>query len=185
MLSGDLNGKEIQKRGNICICMGFLSGSTGKESACNRGFPGCSDGKESACNSGDPGSIHRSGRFPWRRKWQLTPVFLPGEFHGQRSLAGYSPWGRRELDMTKLLTLSACNARDCLQGRRPGLGPWVGKIPWRRKWQPTPVSLPGKSHGQRSLMGCKELDVDLANKPPPHIRISDSLCCTAKTNMTL
>ena len=33
--------------------------------------------------------------------------------------------------------------------------PWVGKIPWRRKWQPTPVSLPGKSHGQRSLVGCR------------------------------
>ena len=31
--------------------------------------------------------------------------------------------------------------------------PWVGKIPWRRKWQPTPVFLPGKSHGQRSLVG--------------------------------
>ena len=35
-----------------------------------------------------------------------------------------------------------------------GFDPWVGKIPWRRKWQPTPVSLPGKSHGQRSLVGC-------------------------------
>ena len=34
-----------------------------------------------------------------------------------------------------------------------GFNPWVGKIPWRRKWQPTPVFLPGKSHGQRSLMG--------------------------------
>ena len=34
----------------------------------------------------------------WRRKWQPTPVFLPGEFHGQRSLAGYSPWSRKELD---------------------------------------------------------------------------------------
>ena len=33
---------------------------------------------------------------PWRRKWQPTPVFLPGESHGQRSLAGYSPWGRKE-----------------------------------------------------------------------------------------
>ena len=31
--------------------------------------------------------------------------------------------------------------------------PWVGKIPWRKKWQPTPVFLPGKSHGQRSLVG--------------------------------
>ena len=43
--------------------------------------------------------------------------------------------------------------RVCLQCRRPGLDPWVGKIPWRRKWQPTPVFLPGESHGQRSLAG--------------------------------
>ena len=37
--------------------------------------------------------------------------------------------------------------------KRPGLDPWVGKIPWSRKWQPTPVFLPGESHGQRSLAG--------------------------------
>ena len=41
----------------------------------------------------------------------------------------------------------------CLQCGRPGFDPWVGKVPWRRKWQPTPVILPGKSHGQRSLVG--------------------------------
>ena len=41
----------------------------------------------------------------------------------------------------------------CLQCGRPGFNPWVGKIPWRRKWQPTPVLLPGKSHGLRSLAG--------------------------------
>ena len=34
---------------------------------------------------------------PWRRKWQSTPVFLPGKSHGQRSLAGYSPWGRKRV----------------------------------------------------------------------------------------
>ena len=45
------------------------------------------------------------GRVPWRRKWQPTPVFLPGESHGQRSLVGYSPWGRRELDMTELQSM--------------------------------------------------------------------------------
>ena len=38
---------------------------------------------------------------PWRRKWEPTPVFLPGEFHGQRSLAGYSPWGHKELITTE------------------------------------------------------------------------------------
>jgi len=43
---------------------------------------------------------------PWRREWLLTPVFLPKESHGQRSLAGYSPWGREQLDTTEQLTLS-------------------------------------------------------------------------------
>jgi len=38
---------------------------------------------------------------PWRRAWQPTLVFLPGESHGQKSLVGYSPWGRKELDRTK------------------------------------------------------------------------------------
>ena len=41
------------------------------------------------------------GRIPWRRKWQPTPEFLPGEFHGQRSLAGYSPWSPKEMEMTE------------------------------------------------------------------------------------
>ena len=42
--------------------------------------------------------------------------------------------------------------RVCLQCRRPEFDPWVRKIPWRRKWQPTPVLLPGESHGQRGLV---------------------------------
>ena len=40
-------------------------------------------------------------KIPWRRKWQPTPVFLPGKFHGQRSLAGYSLWGHKESDMAE------------------------------------------------------------------------------------
>ena len=55
------------------------------------GFPGGSDGKETTCNTGDPGPIPGSGRFPWRREWPPTPVFLPGEFYGQRSMVGYTP----------------------------------------------------------------------------------------------
>ena len=70
------------------------------------GFPGGSDGKESAYNTGDPGSIPGSGRSPGEGNgWLPTPVFLPGEFHGQRSLAGYSPWGHKESDTTEQLTL--------------------------------------------------------------------------------
>ena len=41
------------------------------------------------------------GKIPWRRKGQLAPIFWPGKAHGQRILAGYSPWGRKELDMSE------------------------------------------------------------------------------------
>ena len=43
------------------------------------------------------------GKIPWRRKRQPTPVFMPGKSHGLRSLVGYSPWGRKESDMTERL----------------------------------------------------------------------------------
>ena len=43
-------------------------------------------------------------KIPWKRAWQPTPLFLPGEYHEQRNLAGYGPWGHKELDMTKWLT---------------------------------------------------------------------------------
>ena len=56
--------------------------------------------------SGRPGFDCRLGKISWRKEWQLTPVFLPGEFHEQRSLVGYSPWTRKEPDMTEQLTLS-------------------------------------------------------------------------------
>ena len=59
------------------------------------GFPCSLVGKESTCNSGDPGSIPGLGRFHCRRKCQSTPVFLPRKSHGQRSLVGYSPRGRK------------------------------------------------------------------------------------------
>ena len=52
---------------------------------------------------GRPGFDPWVGKIPWRRKWQPTPVHLPGKFHGWRSLVGYSPWGRKEVDMTERL----------------------------------------------------------------------------------
>ena len=66
------------------------------------------------------------GQIPWRRKWQPTPVFLPGESHGWRSLVGYSSRGRKESDMTEQHHFHFLS---------------------------TPVLLPGKSHGWRSLVG--------------------------------
>ena len=58
-------------------------------------FPGGSGSKEYACNAEDLGSV-LEGKIPWRRAWQPSPVFLPGESRGQKSLAGYPPWGRKE-----------------------------------------------------------------------------------------
>ena len=49
----------------------------------------------------DMSLIPGSGRFPWRRAWQSTSGFLPGKFHGQRSLAGHSPWSCKESDTTE------------------------------------------------------------------------------------
>ena len=61
------------------------------------GFPTASDGNESTCNPW-------VRKILWRKEWLPTPVFL----RGQRSLAGYGPWGRKELDMTERLSLHAC-----------------------------------------------------------------------------
>ena len=69
------------------------------------GFPGGSDGRvHLQCRR--PGFDPWVGRISWRRARQPTPVFLPGESHGQRSLVGCSPWDPRELDTTEQLTLN-------------------------------------------------------------------------------
>ena len=60
----------------------------------------------------------------------------------------------RELRIRESPSWGLSGKEPACQHRRCRLDPWVGKIPWRRKWQPTPVLLPGKSHGQRSLAGC-------------------------------
>ena len=104
---------------------------------CHIGFPGGTGSKESTCQCK---RCKRRGfdpwvrKIPWRRKWQLTPVFLPKICHRQRSLAGYSPWGYKELDMTEWLHLHfslSCTGEgngnplqwSCLENPRDG-GAW-------------------------------------------------------------
>ena len=67
------------------------------------GFPRGSDGKSICLQCRRPGFNLWVGKIPWRRKWQPTSVLLPGKFHRQRSLVGYSPWGCKELDTTEQL----------------------------------------------------------------------------------
>ena len=92
------------------------------------GSPDNSAGKESTCNAGDPS---------WFLGWE-DPLEKGQAPHS--SILGLPWW------------LNWWRIR--LQCGRPGFDPWVGKIPRSRAWQPTPVFLPGESHGQRSLVGC-------------------------------
>ena len=66
------------------------------------GFPGGTSGKESTCQYRRLRFNLWVGKIPWRRKWLPTPLFLPGKFQGLRRLVSYSPWSRKESDMTKV-----------------------------------------------------------------------------------
>ena len=75
------------------------------------GLPWQLSGKESLCNA-RLGFNHWFGKIPWRRKWQPTPVFLPGKSHGRQSLVGYCPWGRKESDTTDQLHFTSVSSRN-------------------------------------------------------------------------
>ena len=74
----EIKFSKILNKPQMCHLMGFLDGSVIKNPPANAGDPWV-------------------GKIPWRRKWQPTPVFLPRKYHGQRSLVGYSPWGRKRV----------------------------------------------------------------------------------------
>ena len=84
-----------------------------------RGFPSGSVVKNPPANTGDTGFSPWVEKIPWRRKWQPTPLFLPGKSHGQRSLVGYSPWGCKESDTAAAAAKSLqscptlCDPVDC------------------------------------------------------------------------
>ena len=80
---------------------------------------GGSDSKESTCQRGRLEFDAWAGEIPSRRKWQPTPVFLPGMSQGQRCLVGYSPWGHKESDTTEQL-----NNRT----HAPGSTPWCRSL---------------------------------------------------------
>ena len=90
-------------------------------------------------------------RFKSPSLWYL--LFLKTFLYAYGQLTGF-PGGCSDKELT-------CQSR---RHKRCGFDPWDGKIPWRRKWQSTPVFLPGESHGQKSLVGygpksCKESDI--------------------------
>ena len=103
-----------------------------------QGFPGSSVGEESTGNAGDLGLIPELGRSPGEENGYPLQYFGPVNIFTGAS------------QMVLVVKNSPANAGDT---RDVALISGSEKIPWRRKWQPTPVFLPGKCHGQRSLAG--------------------------------
>ena len=141
------------------------------------------------------------GKIPWRRAWQSTPVFLPGEYpwteepgrlqskrsqrvrhdwvikhthgdlhrntcvhtHTHTQTQFLNKWGNTIFcswlndpilwGASQVVLVVKEPACQCRRLKRHQFDPWVGKISWKRKWQPTPVFLPGESHGQKILAG--------------------------------
>ena len=119
-----------------------------------QGLPQRLGGKESTCSVGERHWRREFspwvGKVPWRRKWQPAPVFLPGKFHGQRSLAGCSPRGHKGLDTAEqvvvaLVVKSLPAVQEC---KRRRFNTWVGKIP-------------GEGHGNPLQSSCLENPVFL------------------------
>ena len=140
----------LTDKANSRLCVNFPS--LVQQSEVFYGLPWFLIGKESACRCKRHMFNPWVGKILWRRKWQPTPIFLPGESHGQSSLVGY----HKESDVTehahikknrhlKLMNLALFHI-------------WEDARVWahqrRKRWHPTPVLLPGKSHGRRRLVGC-------------------------------
>ena len=96
-------------------------------------------------------------KIPWRRAWQPTPVFLSGETHGQRNLVGYiQSMGCQRVGHNEVTEHTHTHTHTHTRTLSRHLILILLRIPYkrRRQWHPTPVLLPGKSHGWRSLEGC-------------------------------
>ena len=104
------------------------------------GFPCGSAGKESACNAGDLGSIPRLGRCPGGGHGNPLQYSYLENLHGQRSLADYSPWGRKELDTTEQLSLSLSSKMD------------VSKLRKRMMWYKAVCSMAAAQALHRNLL---------------------------------
>ena len=102
-------------------------------------------------------------KIPWSRKWQPTPIFLPGESHGQRSLVGYIPWGHKELDMIEVtyhsLTCGGVNIPNQCSGLtvfslEKAMAPHSSTLAWKIPW--TEDLVPGEGNGNPLQCSCLE-----------------------------
>ena len=100
------------------------------------------------------------GKVPWRREWQPSPVFLPGEFHGQRRLAGYSPWSLKESDTTEHIYTHAGNRNGVAGALAPSRVPFfclVSNLPHTSSILPAPTGIELIMPGFRHVKGLVHL----------------------------
>ena len=108
----------LSKRSHLTI---FYTGYKSTSPKLDTSFPGGSVVKNLPANARRSRFDPWMGKIPWRRKWQPSQVLLPGESHGQRTLVGYSPWGRKESDTTEQLSTAqklTGQRRKSIVGRR-------------------------------------------------------------------
>ena len=106
------------------------------------GLPWWHSGKESTCHCRRHkrlGFDSCVGKIPWNSKWQPNPVFVPGKFHGQRSLVGYSPWGHKEWDTIEHITLNSLARSIQTKKTRFWLLGWSSV--WESEWLSPVASL--------------------------------------------
>ena len=103
--------------GDICWRYFWLDGrgGGGYRHLVDRGLPRWCSGKEYACQWRRFGFDPWAGKIPWSRKWQPTPVLLPGKSHGQKSTVGYSPWDHKHWDTSEWLSAQWVEARGAAE----------------------------------------------------------------------
>ena len=124
------------------------------------GFPGGASGKEPSCQWRRPGFSPGSGRSSGGVNGKPTPVFLPGEFHGQRSLVGYSPWGRKSQTRLKSLSLHTHIHRTIFLSKT--LNVWVLSTSLANYWNPRRGGLEPSTYSQWVRNRSDNLDLPLA-----------------------
>ena len=124
-----------------------------------RELPRWLTGKESACQC----RRHRRQRFspwvrkiPWRRKWQPTPVFLPGKSHGRRGLVGHSPQGHKESGTTELLSVRA-HTHTHTSGKRTAWHPYSAVETCGLGWGRCGLEVGGRQKTQTSRLRLQEI----------------------------
>ena len=144
MRETDIHTESKQPRFRDILCVRYLL--TFDVNHLMEGLPRWLSGKASTCQSRRSKRCTFNpwvGKIPWRRIWQPTLAFLPGECHGQRSLVGYSPWGCKELDMAECIqkylmepqghpgkNLTAANPNLLEKAMAPHSSTLAWKIPW-------------------------------------------------------